>query len=237
MPCCCCTVNEEVKLATLSCLPLWLPRCTAAPDGAVASLLAAGLKDAKESLRKASLRSAAAALSTPGPAASSLAAALAEPCCKVLAEALAKPALRAEGVVALAALAAAAAADPAAAAVADKEKVWGGAGVKADSSLLAAALTTRLPAADCVQAARMCGLLLSRQLARLQGQQGSVEAVAKLLAALLVHYAPEVQNMSQGVTIQRVTCVTCVTTRNSPKPLVTYMCCPCPWLCACCMFP
>ena len=50
--------NEDVRVALLSCLGLWLARCTAPLDAAT-TLLAAGIKDSKDVLRRAHMRCAA----------------------------------------------------------------------------------------------------------------------------------------------------------------------------------
>lgn len=117
--------NDDVRVAALAALPPWAA-CT--PDGAaeapgVVDVLAAAPKEAKEALRRAGLRAAGAvmALRVEAPApphlhTSALAAALAAPCAALVSESIAKPVLRADGVLALRALALAAPQAPAAAA-------------------------------------------------------------------------------------------------------------------------
>ena len=55
-------VNEDVRVALLSCLPPYLSRCASAPDAASLSFLALGTRDAKEATRKACLKAAGATL-------------------------------------------------------------------------------------------------------------------------------------------------------------------------------
>lgn len=103
---------EDVKLALLSCLAAWLPKCSTPPP-AVVQQLAAGLAETKEPLRRGSLRAALAAVKgQPGLAAAlgSAAASLA----KLVSEGCAKAVARADGIAALLLAAQVAAADSAA---------------------------------------------------------------------------------------------------------------------------
>lgn len=107
-----CAAVEDVKLALLSCLAAWLPKCSAAP-AAVVQQLAAGLAEPKEYLKRGNLRAALAAVK----AQPSLAAALgplAAPLAKLVSEGCAKAVARADGVAALLLAAQVAAADSAA---------------------------------------------------------------------------------------------------------------------------
>ena len=56
------SVNEDVRIALLSCMALYLPGCTAAPDAATLALLGSGTRDPKELTRRACLRAVGAAM-------------------------------------------------------------------------------------------------------------------------------------------------------------------------------
>lgn len=113
---CCPTLHtavEDVKLALLSCLAAWLPKCSAGAPPAVVQQLAAGLAEPKEGLRRGNLRAALAAVKAqPGLAASM--GPLAAPLAKLVSEGCAKAVARADGVAALLLAAQVAAADSAA---------------------------------------------------------------------------------------------------------------------------
>lgn len=107
------TAVEDVKLALLSCLAAWLPKCSAGTPPAVVQQLAAGLAEPKEGLRRGNLRAAlAAAKAQPGLAAAM--GPLAAPLAKLVSEGCAKAVARADGVAALLLAAQVAAADSAA---------------------------------------------------------------------------------------------------------------------------
>lgn len=107
------TAVEDVKLALLSCLTAWLPKCSAGAPPAVVQQLAAGLAEPKEGLRRGNLRAALAAVKAqPGLAAAM--GPLAAPLAKLVSEGCAKAVARADGVAALLLAAQVAAADSAA---------------------------------------------------------------------------------------------------------------------------
>lgn len=117
--CCCSRLNcchtpavavEDVKLALLSCLAAWLPKCTPTPPAAAVQQLAAGLGEAKESLRRGNLRAAAAAVKA-APGLAGAMGPLAAPLAKIVSEGCAKAVARADGVAALLLAAQVAAAD------------------------------------------------------------------------------------------------------------------------------
>ena len=57
------SVNEDVRIALLSCMALYLPGCTAAPaNSATLALLGSGTRDPKELTRRACLRAVGAAM-------------------------------------------------------------------------------------------------------------------------------------------------------------------------------
>lgn len=103
---------EEVKVALLSCLAAWLPRCSLAPPPA-AALLAAALAEPKEGLRKAGLAAAGDVLRA-APGLAGQLGSLAAPLAKIVAEGVAKAVARANGIAALQLAAQIAAADAAA---------------------------------------------------------------------------------------------------------------------------
>lgn len=109
---CCCAAVEEVKIALMSCLARWLPCCgLSGCSAAVSAQLAAGLGDAKDSLRKACLCAALAATrAVPGMAAQLTP--VAAPAAKLVAEGGAKAVSRGIGVSALLVGAQVAAANP-----------------------------------------------------------------------------------------------------------------------------
>jgi hypothetical protein len=107
------TAVEDVKLALLSCLAAWLPKCSGPTPPAVVQQLAAGLAEPKEALRRGNLRAAVAAVrAQPGLAAAM--GPLAAPLAKLVSEGCAKAVARADGVAALLLAAQLAAADSAA---------------------------------------------------------------------------------------------------------------------------
>lgn len=114
---------EEVKLALLTCLAAWLPKCAAPPPAAVQQL-AAGLSEPKEGLRRGTLRAAAAAVAA-APGLAGPLGPLATPLAKLVGEGCAKAVARADGVAALLLAAQVAAADSAAGVWGAVESVWG----------------------------------------------------------------------------------------------------------------
>jgi len=101
-----------VKLALLSCLSAWLPKCSSAP-AAVVSQLSAGLAETKEGLRRGNLKAALAAVKAQPGLAAQLGP-LAGPLAKLVSEGCAKAVARADGIAALLLAAQVAGADSAA---------------------------------------------------------------------------------------------------------------------------
>ncbi|MEW5303879.1 MAG: hypothetical protein WDW36_006532 [Sanguina aurantia] len=163
-------IAEDVRVALLGALGVWLPCCGAAPPAAAVALLAAGVRDTKEGLRRAHLRAAVAALKS-CPAMAAHLAPLVEGCSKNVADGCGKALLRLDGVLSLAVAAQVAAMDPAAAATLDKDKVWAMC-LKADSALLAPATAAKFAPADAAAAAQLAATLLlhfSSKLAKADG--------------------------------------------------------------------
>lgn len=100
---------EDVKLALLSCLSVWLPKCGTVPP-AVVQQLASGLSDPKEALRKGNLKAALVAVNAQPGLAAQLGP-LAAPLAKLVSEGCAKAVARADGIAALLLAAQVAAAD------------------------------------------------------------------------------------------------------------------------------
>jgi hypothetical protein len=101
-----------VKLALLSCLAAWLPKCNT-PPSVVVQQLAAGLAEPKEPLRRGNLKAALAAVKAQPGLAAALGSAAA-PLAKLVSEGCAKAVARADGIAALLLAAQVAAADSAA---------------------------------------------------------------------------------------------------------------------------
>ncbi|KAG2489371.1 hypothetical protein HYH03_012201 [Edaphochlamys debaryana] len=202
-------LSEDVKIALLAAVAAWLPRCgppAALPEALPAQLLAA-LRDPqnREGLRRAAARTLLAGARAPAPAGPALAKGLllggaAETCLKWVGDSLPKPALRLDGVLganvvarALAAAEADGPSDAAAAAVVPAgDKTWAAA-LKPDSPLLAPANAAKLPPADCPRAAELAEVLLGQRQGALRraldGAEGSVDAVCRLLLCSALHFA------------------------------------------------
>ncbi|MEW5308073.1 MAG: hypothetical protein WDW38_000060 [Sanguina aurantia] len=189
-------IAEDVRVALLGALGVWLPCCGAAPPAAAVALLAAGVRDTKEGLRRAHLRAAVAALKS-CPAMAAHLAPLVEGCSKNVADGCGKALLRLDGVLSLAVAAQVAAMDPAAAATLDKDKVWAMC-LKADSALLAPATAAKFAPADAAAAAQLAATLLLHFSSKLAKADGSTGAVCRLLTVLLMHHCPAVRLAAQA---------------------------------------
>ncbi|KAG1666477.1 hypothetical protein FOA52_004859 [Chlamydomonas sp. UWO 241] len=193
--------NDDVKAALLGCLPHWMVAAVASDGGDAAALkpavdlLAAAPKEAKDGLRRAALRAAGAVLAA-GANNSVLCDAIAEPYAALVGQAVAKPILRADGVLALRALARTAAQGGAAQAA--LRTVWPTA-LAVDSPLLAGAAAARLAEADAVAMAQMGGNLLALHGDALRAD-GSLAAVCRLIALLALHHARTVRAAARAAT-------------------------------------
>ncbi|GAX75317.1 hypothetical protein CEUSTIGMA_g2762.t1 [Chlamydomonas eustigma] len=195
--------NEDVRLSVLRCLPLYLKcTCTAPEASLLSATLGSGVKDTKESVRRNCLKAVACYFllqSNSREVESAVAAAVVEPCCKTVTDSLAKPALRTDGVLALLVAAQAAAIDTASTdAVLEREKMWSGPALKADSPLLSTSSANKLEAEDCVFLAHLCGCLGAKHLQRLSSQESSsLQGMCRLISLLLVHYSSDVRHAAQ----------------------------------------
>lgn len=158
-------ISEEGKMALLSMLSVWLPRCLAFPDPAI-KRFSEGLKE-KDALRRAHLRTLATTLSA-APEFRSQAGELAPGLAQTAADGCSKVAMRLDGVLSLLCAAYIAAADATGDAALKKGGVWDLVG-KDGSALLMPSTAGKLPGGDAGAAAELAGVMLTQHAQHLGG--------------------------------------------------------------------